>query len=55
MLAEGVETREQRDFLKAAGCDGLQGFLLARPMEAEDLRNFVTLADTAIMKNLRAG
>ena len=55
MLAEGVETREQRDFLKAAGCDSLQGYLLARPMEAEDLRNFVTLADTAIMKNLRAG
>lgn len=32
VLAEGVETPAQRDFLKAAGCDMQQGFLLARPL-----------------------
>ncbi|GAA4012961.1 bifunctional diguanylate cyclase/phosphodiesterase [Actimicrobium antarcticum] len=32
VVAEGVETREQADFLKAAGCTALQGYLLARPM-----------------------
>lgn len=32
VLAEGVETPEQRDFLKALGCDMQQGFLLARPL-----------------------
>lgn len=32
VLAEGVETEAQRDFLAAQGCDMLQGFLLARPL-----------------------
>jgi diguanylate cyclase (GGDEF)-like protein/PAS domain S-box-containing protein len=32
VIAEGVETTEQADFLVANGCDGLQGYLYARPM-----------------------
>jgi diguanylate cyclase (GGDEF)-like protein/PAS domain S-box-containing protein len=32
VVAEGVETRAQADFLTAEGCDLLQGFLYARPM-----------------------
>ncbi|NEX17149.1 MAG: GGDEF domain-containing protein [Halochromatium sp.] len=32
VIAEGVETQEQRAFLAREGCDLLQGFLLARPM-----------------------
>jgi EAL domain-containing protein (putative c-di-GMP-specific phosphodiesterase class I) len=35
VVAEGVETREQLDFLRAHGCDQAQGYLLARPMSAE--------------------
>jgi diguanylate cyclase (GGDEF)-like protein len=31
VVAEGVETRAQADFLAANGCDAMQGFLLARP------------------------
>ncbi|MBZ0118064.1 MAG: EAL domain-containing protein [Sandaracinaceae bacterium] len=31
MVAEGVETAEERDALIAAGCDHFQGFLFARP------------------------
>jgi diguanylate cyclase (GGDEF)-like protein/PAS domain S-box-containing protein len=34
VVAEGVETREQRDLLAAAGCDYGQGFLLAEPIPA---------------------
>ncbi|CAA7613805.1 bifunctional diguanylate cyclase/phosphodiesterase [Magnetospirillum sp. SS-4] len=36
-VAEGVETAEQLDFLRNCGCDLVQGFLLGRPMPAEDL------------------
>jgi len=32
VVAEGVETPEQRDALRALGCDRAQGFLVARPM-----------------------
>ncbi len=36
-VAEGVETREQLDSLRALGCDEVQGFYFARPMPADDL------------------
>ncbi|MCZ2497241.1 EAL domain-containing protein [Xylophilus sp. Kf1] len=35
VVAEGVETSEQRDLLCVLECDELQGFLFARPMNAE--------------------
>ena len=36
VVAEGVETQEQADFLVAHDCDGLQGYLYARPMPLPD-------------------
>lgn len=36
VIAEGIETEEQRDFLVRAGCDYGQGFLLAKPVTAEE-------------------
>jgi len=35
-VAEGVETREQLDFIKDAGCDLVQGYLLGRPVPPEE-------------------
>jgi diguanylate cyclase (GGDEF)-like protein/PAS domain S-box-containing protein len=36
VIAEGVETELQRDFLIGIGCDCFQGFLYSRPVPAED-------------------
>ncbi|RNF30709.1 hypothetical protein NM04_11165 [Massilia aurea] len=37
VLAEGVETEAQRDFLFENGCQACQGCLCARPLEAQAL------------------
>lgn len=37
VLAEGVENEKQIKFLKEKNCDGVQGFLLSKPVFAEEI------------------
>ena len=37
VVAEGVETQAQLDYLHNEGCDHIQGFLISRPLPAQDL------------------
>ncbi len=46
ITAEGVQMPEQLDFLRALGCDGAQGYLLSKPLSAEDLTSLL-LAEQA--------
>jgi EAL domain-containing protein (putative c-di-GMP-specific phosphodiesterase class I) len=45
VVAEGVETQVQLDFLEGVGCDLAQGFLFARPMPETD---FIALLDREV-------
>lgn len=37
VIAEGVETQEQRNFLGERACDAMQGYLFSRPVEPEKI------------------
>jgi diguanylate cyclase (GGDEF)-like protein/PAS domain S-box-containing protein len=45
VIAEGVETVAQYEWLQANGCQYVQGFLVGRPMMAEDVGDFVAPFD----------
>ncbi len=40
VIAEGVETADQRDFLAGAGCHAYQGYFFSRPLPLEDFEEF---------------
>ena len=47
--AEGVETPEQRDVLRAFGCDELQGFLMGKPMPPQQLSQILETARATVL------
>lgn len=42
MLAEGVETKEQYDFLESIGCSYIQGYLFAKPSSEEVFTDLIS-------------
>ena len=40
-IAEGVETKEQLDFLKENRCDEVQGYYFSKPLNVEDFENYM--------------
>jgi diguanylate cyclase (GGDEF)-like protein/PAS domain S-box-containing protein len=42
VIAEGIETQEQLDLLKFAGCDFGQGYFLSKPLTAKDFEDFMS-------------
>jgi diguanylate cyclase (GGDEF)-like protein len=55
VVAEGVETRQQQEFLKALDCDYIQGYYIGRPVCAEEFEQHVlkkAKEDSADIKDL---
>ncbi len=46
IVAEGVETQQQFDFLKASGCHFAQGYYFSKPCCAEDISHYLTAQGT---------
>ena len=38
VIAEGVETQRQRDFLATLGCHAYQGYLFGKPMPVDEMQ-----------------
>jgi len=45
VVAEGVEKESQLEFLKNAGCDIAQGYLISRPIPMKDLKVFIGVSN----------
>ncbi|MBI5519623.1 MAG: EAL domain-containing protein [Desulfovibrio sp.] len=45
VVAEGVETRQQRDFLLSLGCTEFQGYLFSRPISTLDMTELLAQAN----------
>ena len=47
VVAEGVETRAQLEYLKSVGCDAYQGYLFSRPVAAREAMGLLKTASRA--------
>jgi EAL domain-containing protein (putative c-di-GMP-specific phosphodiesterase class I) len=45
VVAEGVETNEQMSLLTRLGCNYIQGYLISRPLPAQEITTFLLQQD----------
>ncbi len=50
VVAEGVETRQQAEFLRVRACDAAQGFYFGRPMMAGDFAALLARRETKVQE-----
>ena len=48
VVAEGVEARDQYEFLRDKGCDSIQGFYFFKPMPAGEIEKLLTVGTGAL-------
>lgn len=41
VIAEGVESYEQKEFLVASGCKNIQGYFYSKPLNSQDIEKFI--------------
>lgn len=49
VIAEGVETIEQADFLKSVGCDYIQGYLYSKPLPVVEYEKLLSGSSVGVM------
>jgi diguanylate cyclase (GGDEF)-like protein len=54
IVAEGVETGAQADFLRDHGCDEIQGFFYSRPVPATDIQRLLADHPSAVLEGTDA-
>lgn len=55
VLAEGVETQGQLDFLKSKNCDEVQGFFYSQPLSSSSISNYVNAYEKIKADKLNEG
>ncbi len=51
IIAEGVESKGQADFLLEAGCDAVQGFYFCRPSPPEEIARLISAQNDTIRRS----